>query len=175
MKKADIHEFRRNLRQIEREVDRQLKTETDCCGVTLAQCHALIELGESGPTTLVSLAQRLGLDASTLSRTVDQLVNLKLVKRETNPSNRRSISLSLTPQGRAKVSRLNEDCDKYYGNILATWPAEKRALLIDGIRLLAEFFLKRPGETCISLHKAGFNSKSTRKSNNCRCFLGIIK
>ncbi len=159
MKKENIQEFRRNLRHVEREVDRQLKAETNCCGVTLAQCHVLIELGECETLTLAALARRLCLDASTLSRTVDLLVKAKLVNRVTNPTNRRSVALSLTAKGRTKVNRLNQDCNAYYGRMLHGLPEQKKVLLLDGIKLVAGFFRQRQNDSCCSQQATGLASK----------------
>ncbi|HEY3416310.1 MAG TPA: hypothetical protein VGM23_05440, partial [Armatimonadota bacterium] len=53
--------FRRQLRALERELVRQLEADTSCCGVTLAQCHALLELA-TAELSLSGLAAALDLD-----------------------------------------------------------------------------------------------------------------
>ena len=84
-----VQNFRRSLRSIEREVEQQIKTDTVCCGVSLAQCHALMELGLGGAMTIADLAEIIKLDKSTLSRTIDSMVQTGLVDRTIDPKDRR--------------------------------------------------------------------------------------
>ena len=41
---SDIGVFRNKLRTLEREIAKLMKAETSCCGITLPQCHILIEI-----------------------------------------------------------------------------------------------------------------------------------
>jgi hypothetical protein len=41
MNREAIRELRRHIREIEREVEFNLKDQIDCCGVSMAQCHVL--------------------------------------------------------------------------------------------------------------------------------------
>ena len=73
-----IRLLREKLRQLERELDDRFRSDSGCCGLTLAQCHTLLEIGNKGEISLVELASRLSLDTSTLSRTINGLVILGL-------------------------------------------------------------------------------------------------
>jgi len=115
----NVRQFRKSLRSFERLVASQLKGSSCCSGVTLAQCHTILEIEAQGEPTLNELAQSLGLDKSTLSRTIDGLVNIGLVERATHPDDRRSIRLSLTEQGRRTCDRINAQNDAFYTRILA--------------------------------------------------------
>ena len=137
MADAGIREFRKHLRAIERGVGNLLKEETGCCGVSVAQCHALLEIAEAGETSIVDLSERLGLDTSTLSRTVDSLVKLGFVTRRTDPANRRYVRLQLTAAGRRKVGFINGSCDRFYAELLKGIPKERRPLLAESVQLLA--------------------------------------
>jgi len=108
-----VGEFRRDLRVLERELMRQLEEETACCGVTLAQCHALLELSFS-ELSLGGLAAAVDLDPSTLSRTVDGLVKAGLVERTQGLADRRSVRLALSAAGRARVAAIDRMCNRYY-------------------------------------------------------------
>ena len=99
--------FRQNMRQIERAVMLQNKNEATCCGVTLAQCHAVLEIGSADGMSVKELSARLGLDKSTLSRTVESLVEDGLAERTTSPEDRRVIVIRLTAKGRASADRIN--------------------------------------------------------------------
>jgi DNA-binding MarR family transcriptional regulator len=111
-----IRNFREKLRQLEREIGWQLKSDTECCGITLAQCHIILEIGNNGETSVVDLANALGLDTSTLSRHINGMVNVGLVDRVLNPKDRRYVSITLTDQGR-KVYRSADAGSRSFGNI----------------------------------------------------------
>jgi len=137
MQESSIRDFRRDLRILEREVVRQLAQETDCCGVSLAQCHTLLELSFS-ELSLTGLAAALDLDTSTLSRTVDGLVKAGLVERTEDAADRRSLRLSLTPSGSEKVAAIDEMCDRYYTELLEHMSKKDQQCVVRGLRLLAD-------------------------------------
>jgi DNA-binding MarR family transcriptional regulator len=117
--KAAVRSFRRTLRALEREVELSLASQTECCGVTSAQCHILLEVESRGSASIGELAEALELDPSTLSRTADSLVRAGLVSRADDPANRRRQILALLPPGREKVDYINAACDEYYEAVLA--------------------------------------------------------
>lgn len=71
----------------------------------LAQVDAL-EAVARGDTRMHELAAHLGLDPSTVTRTTAPLVDLGLLERFTDPSNRRYVVLRCTPAGAAAAERL---------------------------------------------------------------------
>lgn len=131
-----IRHFRKILRSFERLTNIQLKS---CCsGVSLAQCHVLLEIEEQGQATTGQLAQRLGLDKSTLSRTIDGLVNIGLVERLPNPSDRRFTPLVATKQGKAICDSINSEADDYYGRVFKSIPQGKHEAVIRDLSLLVQ-------------------------------------
>jgi DNA-binding MarR family transcriptional regulator len=147
METSSVRALRKHLRVIERAVERQLKDQTLCCGVTSAQCHVLLELAEAGESSLVDLSVRLKLDTSTLSRTVDGLVRAGYVDRVTDPENRRYVLLALTPKGERKVEYIDRTSDSYYRELLVQLSEDRRTALTDSVGLLAGIFSRtREGE-----------------------------
>jgi DNA-binding MarR family transcriptional regulator len=146
---AALAAFRRQLRVLEREVVRQLEADTGCCGVTLAQCHTLLELA-TAELSLTGVSAALGLDTSTLSRTVDGLVRAGLVDRAEDPADRRSLRLTLTAAGRAKVAFIDETCNRYYAGLLAGMSERDRRCVLRAVGLLAEGMRSRRGASCCS-------------------------
>lgn len=132
-----LHGFRRDLRVLEREAIRHLAGETDCCGVTLGQCHALLELSFSN-FSLTGLAAALDLDTSTLSRTVDGLVKTGWVERTQDPADRRAVCLTLTAAGREKVAEIDGMCDRYYQGLFDDMSDGDRKCVGRAVKLLAE-------------------------------------
>lgn len=147
---APVREFRRYIREIEREVAYQLKNQSGCCGVTLAQCHCLMELDESGATSIVDLSQRLRLDTSTLSRTVDGLVREGYVERTLNPDNRRFVTVRLTDSGTVKAGEINAVCDSFYTDLLRDYP-EGQAALLEAVKRLADIMTHKRDLACCAI------------------------
>lgn len=124
-----IKDFRRLLRRFERELFMQ-NNESCCNGVTLAQCHTLLEIENKGKESLTELAKTLGLDKSTISRTVDGLVNIGLVDRSIPAENRRMATLQLTDAGRNICETINDTNDKYFEDTLSVLNEKETAELI---------------------------------------------
>jgi DNA-binding MarR family transcriptional regulator len=132
-----VRKLRKMIRIIEREVERQLRSDVQCCGVSLVQCHTLLEIEEVQTAPLQFLAERLSLDKSTVSRTVDGLVLLGLIDRRTDPANRRSIILSLTKKGQNACRGIHEICDRFYSRLLEGISGDKTETVIEGVTLFA--------------------------------------
>ena len=132
-----IQKFRGILRQLEAEIERNLSEETQCCGVTLPQCHLLIETGNRKSASLGELADALELDKSTLSRTVESLVQRGFVKRDEDATNRRKVSITLTHEGTAKADTINTNCNDFYAEVFSNIPEEKHEQITESLSLLA--------------------------------------
>jgi DNA-binding MarR family transcriptional regulator len=132
-----VRGLRKDLRVLEREVALSMASETGCCGVTLAQCHLLLETDLRGRTSVTELAGSLELDKSTMSREVGGLCEAGLLSRETDQENRRQQIISLTRKGQARADRINALCDASYGSLLDFIPAEKRQMVAESVSLLA--------------------------------------
>ncbi len=131
-----VRSFRRELRGLEREVGLALSDQSDCCGVTPAQCHLLLAVEEAGETSVGELSELLELDRSTLSRAVDGLVKARLLLRREDPANRRRQRVSLSAAGRAKAKSINSVCDAYYEGLLGSLPTKDTKALVAALPLL---------------------------------------
>ena len=138
MELNDIRLFREAMRRLQRNLSWQWKSDAACCGITMAQCHALLEIGKSGEITLVDLAAILGLDTSTLSRTIDGIVKTGLVERQVNPEDRRCLNIVLTRQGKTVFDDINCTFDHFYTEIFDGIPVEKQAQIVESIDLIAK-------------------------------------
>jgi DNA-binding MarR family transcriptional regulator len=113
-----VKKIREILRRFEREIFMQ-NSECCCCGVTLAQCHTLLEIECNNKKSVTELAKNIGLDKSTVSRTIDGLVNMGLVDRTIPADNRRMATLKLTEAGKSVCRLINKNNDKYFCEILS--------------------------------------------------------
>jgi DNA-binding MarR family transcriptional regulator len=138
MEKNQIQTLRDKLRLLERESGGVFGEEKDCCGVTVSQCHTLLQVGKRESVSLVDLAAELNLDASTLSRTVQGLVLLGLLDRRTDAGDRRYVTIALTPQGRTIVAALEEKYDAYFKAVLDRLPAGSRSSIIESISVFVD-------------------------------------
>jgi len=136
MKRSFVREFRNTLRRFERLIAGRLRESSCCSGVTLPQCHALLEIEARGRVSLIELVQSLGLDKSTLSRTADGLVNIGLASRTFSDRDRRSIQLALSHQGQEICGRINSSNDHFFSRVLGRIPAVKRQQVMDAFQEL---------------------------------------
>jgi DNA-binding MarR family transcriptional regulator len=132
----DVRRLRAAIRVLERELALDLRAQTACCGVTTAQCHLLLELERRGPSTGGELAQALGLDKSTLSRTLDGLVEGGLAAREPHPEDGRAQRVTLTAAGESAVARIDGACDADYRELLALVEPDRRQGMVEAAELL---------------------------------------
>ncbi len=150
MNKVDINQLRRKLRELQIELNDCFRDQGQCCGLTLAQCHTLLEIGYQKEASLISLASRLGLDSSTLSRSINGLVLLGLVNRSIDEKDRRYIIVSLTQQGQQAFERIESLFNNYFTQILELIPPHKRESVVEDVSLLADAVreFSRRGHCC---------------------------
>ncbi|MFX4262761.1 MarR family winged helix-turn-helix transcriptional regulator [Pelotomaculum propionicicum] len=114
------------------------KNEASCCGVSLTQCHVIVEIGRAASLSVNNLAKILGLDKSTMSRTVNNLVEQGLVSREPDPEDRRYMSISLTEKGRVSFLNIENGMEQYYQVAYASLPADKRERVLESLEILVK-------------------------------------
>jgi DNA-binding MarR family transcriptional regulator len=107
-------------------------------------------LQDAGPLRASDLVARLGLDKSTVSRQVSNLVELGLVDRRADPVDGRAQVLTPSSSGSARLARIREVRRARWESDLSDWPAEDVATLAE---LLAR--LNRLGEARDGVRPAG--------------------
>jgi len=117
-----------------------LRPDTTPCGqpVSVTEAHAIAELHDRGPLTQQELAAALGLQKSTVSRLVDQLAADDLAARAPNPSDRRSVLVELTPNGKQRARRLAKARRALFAGLLEQLDDDARRTVIDGLTHLDE-------------------------------------
>ncbi len=118
------------------------RDEALCCGVTYAQCHAVVEVGRKETLSLNELAELLNLDKSTVSKTVDQLVKNGIMLREPGQKDRRYVTLTLTTEGDELFQSIEKRMEAYFTKILDSIPDNKREQVIEGIQILSDAIQK---------------------------------
>ncbi|MDK2880535.1 MAG: hypothetical protein PWQ99_310 [Clostridia bacterium] len=133
---SDLLRLRQLLRLLAGKIGLLDKSESSCCGITYSQCHALVAIGEKGCLSLNDLAELLGLDKSTVSRTVNTMVEQGLVKREEDPEDRRYVKIGLTEAGSRMLSAIESRMAECYRNIYQALPQDKRRQVLESLELL---------------------------------------
>lgn len=114
------------------------KSDASCCGVTISQCHAIVEIGRAEEISLNELSELLSLDKSTMSRTINNLVDSGLVTRELHAEDRRYIAIKLTEDGMKVFKNIEESMGKYYASIFLSIPEDKRDQVLNSLKLLTD-------------------------------------
>jgi DNA-binding MarR family transcriptional regulator len=76
--------------------------------LTLAQVKVIYLLVTTGPLRMSDLASRMGAAPSTLSGLADRLVQLGLLERYVDPTNRRQVFVRATPAAADQVQAMSE-------------------------------------------------------------------
>lgn len=132
----DSKQFREAIRILNRKLGVIEEGGFFCCGVTFSQCHALIEIGRAQTISLCKLAEVLSLDDSTMSRTVNNLVNGKLAVRDTDPNDRRCLTIRLTEAGQKLFEQAESVMDGYFEEIFERIPEGKRKHVLEDLGLI---------------------------------------
>ncbi len=104
---------------------------------SLSEILAMRELAETPGLAQNDLADRLGLEKSTVSRLVGGLERRGWVRRDRDPENRRYLRLSLTDEGAATARMIGHHLHEHHRALLSgLTPAELQALAV-GLTALA--------------------------------------
>jgi DNA-binding MarR family transcriptional regulator len=93
---------------------------------------------ELGTATTKMLAQRLDLDQSTMSRTVDGLVRRGLVERRVSERDRRVVPLRLTAAGEALGRSIDRRSDEHYRRRLEKIPDAELVFVLQAFERLVD-------------------------------------
>lgn len=138
MEQKESNYLRELIRILVRDLGILEKEDANCCGITISQCHAIVEVGRAEEISLNELAELLKLDKSTMSRTINNLVEQGMVARELHPKDRRYITIKLTDEGVKSFENIEEGMEKFYKNVFTAIPETKREQVLDSLKLLIE-------------------------------------
>lgn len=97
--------------------------------ITVPQLRVLVLLNSRGPMNLRTVANHLDVNPSNASRTCDQLVASGKVARVEDPSDRRTVTLSLTADGGAFVDQLMQSRRRMIDRVVARMSPTDQAVL----------------------------------------------
>jgi DNA-binding MarR family transcriptional regulator len=136
------NQLRELMRLLERKIGIIEENQLSCCHITLAQCHALVEIGRAEKISLNELARIIGLDNSTMSRTVNNLVNTGFLERVEDQNDRRYINIKLTDDGIQAYKDIETKMNDYYEEIYQLIPEDKQDQMLESLQILNQIFEK---------------------------------
>ncbi|MGD8307435.1 MAG: MarR family transcriptional regulator [Ignavibacteria bacterium] len=110
------------------------------CGLTIGQCYIMETLNRNGPLTMKKLAEKMHLSISTITRTLDPLVDQKLISREPSSLDQRVRIIQLTNSGSEVFKNSWKrimDCEN---TIIESFPEEQREILVSFLQKLNSAF-----------------------------------
>jgi putative acetyltransferase len=128
------------IRKISRELARELRlvgSYADQKGLTVAEAHALIELGEHGMLSVQQVAQLLLIDAANASRAVQSLILQKLAVLVPEGPPDRAKGVALTEAGHRRLAEVHGEMDSLVrAGLDQLTPGEQKAVA-DGLMTYA--------------------------------------
>jgi len=107
-------------------------------GLTMTQLGVLFLLRQEAGAPAGLLAERLRVTPSTLTRMVDRLARLNLVRRQEDSGDRRLVRHYLTPEGAQSLEEMARTARAYLTAILRQLPREKLERLLEALRDLTQ-------------------------------------
>jgi DNA-binding MarR family transcriptional regulator len=134
----DSERIREYLRQIERALDQLDQEKASCCNTTMAQCHALVELGRLEKVSVNGLSEVLNLDKSTTSRTIQQLYEQNRVERTPSSEDRRQLDLTLTETGLNDYRKIESTMNSFFEQAYEAIPEASREQVVLALEILSK-------------------------------------
>ena len=106
--------------------------------LTMAQLKAFVVIGHDGPLAVSAVAEAMGTGRPAASAVVDRLVNVGLVVRAEDATDRRRTNVQLTDAGSELAMKLQRGHDDVLGGWLELLEEEDLAALARGLTALAE-------------------------------------
>ncbi|NUU17064.1 MarR family transcriptional regulator [Cellulomonas humilata] len=104
--------------------------------LSMSETFALGELAAAGPLSQQELADRLGLEKSTVSRLAAGMEGRGWLRRERQADNRRLYRLELTAEGSDVAARVGAELREHHGRLLAGLTEQERHALRVGLGAL---------------------------------------
>lgn len=113
-------------------------------GMDIAPHHLMImkELKESGTLHSSEIGDAISIAKPQMTNSIDKLIGLGMVERETDTGDRRKISIRLTQQGQDTVERLDKIMKELVSDKLSVLSDDELDKLAESFNYIAETFSK---------------------------------
>ncbi|HKJ94904.1 MAG TPA: MarR family transcriptional regulator [Gammaproteobacteria bacterium] len=103
------------------------------CRLERAHYLMLLLLMKDGPQSVGRLAERLRLDASTVTRQVTVMLERGLVEKQPNPEDRRGGVVCATARGRQEALEMRRQRGQRLATLFSDWPDARRQALAEAL------------------------------------------
>lgn len=119
----------------------------NCCTVggaeiSLVQSHILYEIDHQKDPSMQAIAETLGIDITTFSRQIQNLIKMGLVKKTPSHEDRRVYILSLTTEGKFVATTIDAFMNQYLNEVFSHMNEFERETVIRSIKLLNQCMAK---------------------------------
>ena len=128
------------VNKVSESINRQIETVTMSLGLNIKQ-YGMLMLLQQGSQSQIVISQRVGMDRTSVMRTVDMLEERGLVRRDPDPTDRRKHSVTLTDEGEALLARSEAEVRQTEHDFAAALSEQEKAQLMSLLGRLLE-----PGE-----------------------------
>ena len=101
-----------------------------------AEFRCLALFGEERYLTAKSIAHKMNVVKSRVSKIIDGLIRKKLIQRIKDPGDSRVQLLSLTPEGQKKINEINRFMEDVYGQVLSQMVPDQRQAMLTNLDIL---------------------------------------
>ncbi len=109
-------------------------------GLSMPQFRAMVLLANRPDVSLSAVADHLALSLPTTSRMVSGLVGKGLLSRQGSTTDRRQVSIGVTPKGRAVLDAAWSGTGQELADHLRAVPADRRAAVVAAMCVVRELF-----------------------------------
>ncbi|MGD0707025.1 MAG: MarR family transcriptional regulator [Anaerolineaceae bacterium] len=110
----------------------------DDTGLSFTQINILMRLLHGEICSISDIGGQLGVTNAAASQTVDQMVQMGLIKRTEDPNDRRAKQLTLTPKGRTLLEKGIKARGEWIESVTDALSLEQQNMIILAITLLTE-------------------------------------
>lgn len=115
---------------------RDFKRFMDTTGLSFSQINILMRLVHGGSAQVSEIGERMGITNAAASQSIDKLVQMGLIERTEDPTDRRAKRLELAPQGRALIDKGIEARTKWVESITDALTPDQKDSIISALTLL---------------------------------------
>ena len=116
--------------------------------LSVPQFRALTFINNNSGTSLLSVAEHLGLTSPSACRMIDVLVGRGLVSRQTSVKDRRMINLSLTEVGSSMLEQARKGTMENLAKIFSSLTSTEQSAIMAAMKIMRPLFAKnKPVET----------------------------
>ncbi|QNK54972.1 MarR family winged helix-turn-helix transcriptional regulator [Paenibacillus sp. PAMC21692] len=112
------------------------------CDITLVQSHILYEIDRQHRPSIQQVSEALGTDITTFSRQIQALIKMNLVKKVSDPDDRRVQILSLTTEGKYVATTIDQQMKEYLTEVFSHMNDFEKETVLRSIKLLNDAMAK---------------------------------